>query len=377
VAGVLPTLFKLNDADRMVISGLEFRDAAPEGSGKYGTDTRGFGAVRLEHSDQVKLEGNVFTNIGVAIHISESNDVVVENNEIGHAAGNGIYLGTNFGTFQKSNRAAIVRNHIHDVGEVYFESAGVWFQAADDARVAFNFIENTAQFGIAGGSIWGPQDASYGNIIEYNLVRNANQQTSDGGAIKMMGEQADRQNSVVRYNLVMGTDQLMNRADGSFWPSGYEDTKEWPSPISWAIYTDGKASGIRIEGNVLLGNVSGIGINGGWSNVVTGNVIAYGSGMAFRVDDATGRSWRPVWAEPNRIEGNVVSANKANGGIAHVYAPDHSAGYVSFRRNMYFGKAGFESFYTWPPVMSSNGFGSLVDFQQVGQDVGSVMVGQR
>ncbi|MGO8658324.1 right-handed parallel beta-helix repeat-containing protein, partial [Rhizobium ruizarguesonis] len=82
----------------------------------------------------------------------------------------------------------------------------------------------------------------------------------DCGAIKMMGEQADPLNSTIRSNLVTGTGHLMNRVDGTFWPPGYENTSEWPSPISWAIYTDGKASGLRIEGNTLSGNVAAIGI---------------------------------------------------------------------------------------------------------------------
>ncbi|MGO8227395.1 hypothetical protein ACC794_38255, partial [Rhizobium ruizarguesonis] len=64
----------------------------------------------------------------------------------------------------------------------------------------------------------------------HNLFRNANQQTADGGAIKMMGEQADPLKSTIRSNLVTGTGHLMNRVDGTFWHPGYENTSEWPSP---------------------------------------------------------------------------------------------------------------------------------------------------
>ncbi|MGO6999741.1 right-handed parallel beta-helix repeat-containing protein [Rhizobium leguminosarum] len=373
VAGILPTFFRLDGADGMVISGLQFRDGDPQGSGKFGTDTRSFGAIRLDHSDRVRLLGNSIDNVGVGIHVSESKDVLIAGNVIGDVAGNGIYVGTTYGSFGKSDRARILSNHIHDIGRVYFETAGIWFQAADSIRIAHNLVENTAQFGIAGGSLWGAQDAVHDAVIEHNVIRNANQQTADGGAIKLMGEQADLLNSSIRYNLVTGTGQLMNRADGTFWPPGYENINEWPTPISWAIYTDGKASGVRIEGNTLSDNISAIGINGGWSNLVTGNVITHGSGAAFRVDDGTGREWHPPWARPNRIEGNIVSIGSSSGLAAYVYAPGHGPGYVQFARNRYIGNLNDKSFRIHPSIMRSGEFGNLRDLQKAGADTASVV----
>ncbi|MBB4237899.1 hypothetical protein GGD57_004502 [Rhizobium esperanzae] len=373
VAGILPTFFKLDGANGMVISALELRDGAPEGSGKFDTETRGFGAIRIEHADGVKILGNSIENVGVGVHVTESKDALIAANVIADVAGNGIYVGTNYGTFLKSNGARILSNHMHDIGKVYIETAGIWFQAADNVRIADNLIENTAQFGIAGGSLWGSNDAVYNAVIEHNVVHNANQQTADGGAIKMMGEQGDPLNSTIRSNLVTGTGHLMNRADGTFWPPGYENTSEWPSPISWAIYTDGKASGVRIEGNTLSGNVTAIGINGGWSNLVTGNVITHGSGAAFRVDDGTGRGWRPPWARPNRIEENVVSVDSDSGPVAYVNAPDHGPGYAQFARNRYSGNLNNQSFRLDPGIMPSGEFGGLRDLQKAGVDTGSVI----
>ncbi|MBB4510934.1 right-handed parallel beta-helix repeat-containing protein [Rhizobium johnstonii] len=373
VAGILPTFFRLDGADGMVVSGLQFRDGDPQGSGKFGTDTRSFGAIRLDHSDGVRLLGNSIDNVGVGIHVSESKDVLIAGNVIGDVAGNGIYVGTTYGSFGKSDGARILSNHIHDIGRVYFETAGIWFQAADNIRIAHNLVENTAQFGIAGGSLWGAQDAVHDAVIEHNEIRNANQQTADGGAIKLMGEQADLLNSSIRYNVITGTGQLMNRADGTFWPFGYENINEWPTPISWAIYTDGKASGVRIEGNTLSDNISAIGINGGWSNLVTGNVITRGSGAAFRVDDGTGRGWRPPWARPNRIESNIVSIDSSNGLAAYVYAPDHGPGYVQFAHNRYTGNLNDKSFRIHPSIMPSGEFGSLQDLQKAGADTESVV----
>ncbi|MBY5350895.1 right-handed parallel beta-helix repeat-containing protein [Rhizobium leguminosarum] len=374
VAGILPTFFKLDGADGMIVSGLEFRDGAPEGSGKFYTETRGFGAIRIEHADGVEILGNSIENVGVGVHVTESKDALIAGNVIADVAGNGIYVGTNYGTFGKSNGSRILSNHIHDIGKVYIETAGIWFQAADNVRIADNLIENTAQFGIAGGSLWGSNDAVYNAVIEHNVIHNANQQTADGGAIKMMGEQADPLNSTIRSNLVTGTGHLMNRVDGTFWPPGYENTSEWPSPISWAIYTDGKASGLRIEGNTLSGNVAAIGINGGWSNLVAGNVITHGSGAAFRVDDGTGRGWRPPWARPNRIEENAVSVDSDSGIVAYVNAPDLGLGFVQFARNRYSGNLNDKSFRVHPEIMRPGEFGSLGDLQKAGEDTGSVVM---
>ncbi|SHF00074.1 Nitrous oxidase accessory protein NosD, contains tandem CASH domains [Kaistia soli DSM 19436] len=371
IAGVLPTFFRLQGADQMLIAGLELRDGAPLGSGKLGTDTRGFGAIRLEQANGVAVVDNVIENVGVGIHVSESADVLIAGNEISHIAGTGIYIGTEYGRFGKSIGARVLSNHIHDIGTVYFESAGIFFQAADTIRIADNLIEDLSQFGIAGGSIWGSDDSVHDAVIEDNAVHRANQQTADGGAIKLMGMQADSLDSIIRRNLVTDTDQLMNRADGTFWPARYESTSEWPTPISWAIYLDGKASGVLIEDNTLSRNVSAIGINGGWSNVVRGNRISDGFGSAFRIDDGSGRDWRPDWAEPNRIEDNSVTLTAEDGLAASVYAPGHGASYVHFVRNHYFGPLDSHSFQYQPNVMASGQFGSLADLQSAGLDEGS------
>jgi parallel beta-helix repeat protein len=373
-AGTLPTLLSLDGADGMSITGLTLRDGSPIGTGKVGTDTRGGGAIRVARSADVHISGNDFEDVGVAIHVTESPAATITRNRIAHVAGNAIYLGTDYGSFGRSDGALIAGNHISDVGEVYFESAGIWFQATTGARVAHNLIERAAQFGIAGGSLWGPEDAVYDAVIELNEVRDANLATADGGAIKLMGEQADPLRSVIRQNLVTGTDQLMNRPDGSFWPARYESVDEWPTPISWAIYLDGKASGVTIENNLVVRNVAGIGLNGGWSNVVRGNIVAAGSGTAIRIDDGTGRDWHPPWAEPNLISGNLLEIETPGTPVTYVYAPGHGAGYARFAGNLYAGAIGDKSFKVWPEVMGHGSYGSPADAAAAGLDEGSRVV---
>lgn len=334
-AGLLASFLRLRDAPDVTISGLTLRDGAPEGSGKYATDMRSFGAIRLERSDRARLAGNRLENLGVGIHVSESSDVTIEGNRIAHTAGNAIYFGTTYGTFGRSDRGRIIDNRIADVGEVYFETAGIWFQAASALRISGNVVERAAQFGIAGGSIWGESDAVRDVVIEENRVRDANRLTADGGGIKMTGQQSTPLDSLIRHNVVTGTDQLMARPEGGFWPARYENIREWPGPVSWAIYLDSRASGVSVLDNRVEGNVAGIGINGGWSNLIRGNAIAGGTGCAFRIDDATGRDWRPDWAAPNLVEGNVVHIDRAGGCRMHVHAPGQGPAYVRFRNNMF------------------------------------------
>lgn len=372
-AGTLPTLLALDGADGMTIRGLALRDGSPIGTGKVGTDTRGGGAIRVARSASVRIEGNDFENVGVAIHVTESARARITGNRIAHVAGNAIYLGTDYGSFGRSDGALIAGNRISDVGEVYYESAGIAFQATTGSRIANNLIERAAQFGIAGGSLWGPEDAVYDTVIERNEVRDANRATADGGAIKLMGEQADRMRSVIRQNLVTGTDALMNRPDGTFWPARYENVDEWPTPISWAIYLDGKASGVTIEQNLVIGNVAGIGVNGGWNDVVRGNIVAGGVGAAIRIDDGTGRGWTPPWAEPNLVSGNLFQIETAGAPITHVYAPDHGAGYVRFAGNLYAGAIGAQSFRIWPATLPHGASGSPADAAAAGIDEGSIV----
>lgn len=368
VAGVLQTLLHVVGADEVVVAGLDFRDGSPRGTGGYLTSKQGGGAVRVEHAASVEVTGNTFENLGVGVHLSESPGALVACNDLRHIAGNAIYVGTSYGSFGRSDDTRILGNTIRDVGETYLDAAGVWFQAADRIRIAGNRIENVPQCGIVGGSVWGAQDASRGAIIEANTVVAANLRTADGGAIKLMGAQADRMDSVIRDNLVVGTDQLMNRPDGSFWPAHYENTDEWPGPISWAIYLDGRASGVTITGNLLRDNVAGIGINGGWSNVVAGNVVTGGYGSAFRIDDATGRGWRPDWAAPNRVESNVVTTERGPGRVVEVNAPDHGDGYVRFARNLYVGPLTDRSFRYSPGMALYGDTGGFRAFQRAGQD---------
>lgn len=369
-AGVLPTFLEVAGASDLVIAGLGFRDGAPEGSGKFGSHTRGGGAIRVEAANRARILGNSFRNLGVAIHVQESSGVEIHGNDIAHTAGNGIYLGTSYGSFGRSDDAVIAGNRIRSVGEVYSETAGIWTQASDRFRIEDNLITDSAQFAIAAGSIWGPQDASHDGTIARNRVDRANRATADGGAIKLMGAQADLQGIAIRDNVITGTEGLMNRPDGSFWPEGFEDATEWPTPISWAIYLDGKASGNTISGNLLSGNVAAIGINGGWSNVVSGNIVLGGSGTAVRIDDATGRDWHPDWAEPNRIAGNDFVVTRADGRVVDIHAPGHGLAFVRFAGNRYQGGLTRQSFSIQPPAMLLGRFGGFASFQSLGQDHG-------
>ncbi|MFT3973088.1 MAG: hypothetical protein QM699_06475 [Amaricoccus sp.] len=186
-----------------------------------------------------------------------------------------------------------------------------------------------------------------------------------------MGAQADPLRTVIRHNLVTGTGELMNHPDGTFWPDRYENVDEWPTPISWAIYLDGKASGVTIDSNLVLGNVAGIGVNGGWSNVIRGNVVAGGTGSAIRIDDGTGRDWTPAWGEANLVSGNLLSVDTPGTPLTYLYAPGHGAAYARFAGNIYAGAIDERSFKVWPEILGHGSYGAPADAERAGLDAGS------
>src|SRR5690606_29254406 len=108
VAGTLPTFFRLEHADRMVISGLQFRDGAPLGSGKYGTFTRLISAIRMMLSDEVYLLINVIENAAVVIHVPESMDVLIITLSNDEVPVYGIYIDGVYVRFLRSDGGLIL-----------------------------------------------------------------------------------------------------------------------------------------------------------------------------------------------------------------------------------------------------------------------------
>lgn len=107
--------------------------------------------VRLRGTENVAIEDCHFTASGSgAIRIDlygQSN--VIAGNHIEHMGGGGILLcGYGPGNKDVNKQNTVVRNHIHNVGEIYGHSPGIMLWQSGENRVANNLIHHTPYTGI-------------------------------------------------------------------------------------------------------------------------------------------------------------------------------------------------------------------------------------
>jgi parallel beta-helix repeat protein len=105
---------------------------------------------------------------------------------------------------------------------------------------------------------------SHDNIVEYNDIRNTNLETTDTGAIEMLGREKTDSGNVIQYNRILDTVGLKTNDDG-----------EILSPhMTWGIYLDDYASGVTVRGNLVArADWGGISVHGGKNNVIENNVF--------------------------------------------------------------------------------------------------------
>jgi parallel beta-helix repeat protein len=365
VGGSQKTLIRIDDASNIVIRGLDLRDTAaggdPEVSG---------GTVEIRTSRGIQFSRNVLKNVGIGVIVRDSDNVRITNTEISSVAGTAIYLTSDANGTAGTTGTVIANNWIHDVGTLYKTGSGIFFHGASDTLISHNLIEDLAKFGIGGGSIWmsgtGARDPSYRNVIEYNTIRNANRESSDGGAIMLAGIQQNLSGDIIRYNTITGTSAVGTDAKGNF--LAVQDL------VAWAIYLDDWASGIEVLSNVIDGNSSGgIFVHGGWNNTIRNNIIADGgTGMyALGIHE-------DVWIDPgkkmaanNRFTGNIVILSNGDSKAASVIGDRTIA---LFNGNLYWG-AGLNTrpFNIWPQSVFFGWSGNLQNWQRAGFDTRSVV----
>ena len=107
--------------------------------------------VRLRGTENVAIKDCHFTASGsgairVDLHGQKN---VISGNHIEHMGGGGILLcGYGPGTKDVNKHNTVVRNHIHNVGEIYGHSPGIMLWQSGENRVAHNLIHHTPYTGI-------------------------------------------------------------------------------------------------------------------------------------------------------------------------------------------------------------------------------------
>jgi hypothetical protein len=164
--------------------------------GSSGSWNRLPAAVEFTGAIQCRFEGNRIRHAGAAALNFEQGCVesVIGGNHICDAGANGIQLGETAAKPRDpadvSRTNEIANNVIHDCGQDYPGSVGVWIGHTDHSVVAHNLIYNLPYTGISVGWTWNPTPTvAKDNQIEYNHIHHVMQVLADGGGIYTLGFQ--------------------------------------------------------------------------------------------------------------------------------------------------------------------------------------------
>ena len=314
-AGSLDHVISVANASNITIGGLTLTDTVSTGTG-----------LSLNNATGVTVTGVTIANTGVGIHVSgNSTKDQIYGSEIRNTDQSGIRLDPGSGFVTVSG------NWIHDVGQLDTTGSGIWFTGASDDSFTHNLIQNTAAFGIGGGSVVGASDASFRDVISYNQISNANMQNADGGGIMITGQQQSLTNDIVSFNDIGHT-----LATGT----GDQPQLQFLPPadlVSFGIYLDDYASGVQVTDNVIHDGIGGILIHSGWNNTVSNNVLTGNSGIAI---EAQASNWQGAGSQPmanNTFAHNIVVLSQAGSTAAALV--DAASGAASWDSNLYSGSA--------------------------------------
>ncbi len=212
-------------------------------------------------------------------------NIQIKDNHIEHIGGTGILLcGYGPGTKDVNHHNLVFNNHIHNVGEIYSHSPGIFLWQSGENRVANNLIHNTPYSGIIVSGVmtdffskqsnarelsrtirWqevGTQKGqrtledvrpflhSHDNLVEYNEIHHAMEQLGDGNGIYIRGA---------------GTGNIIRR--------NYIHHLISPVALQSAIRTDGGQRDTLIAENLIYRCVSQ-GIQVKLNNHAVNNIIA-------------------------------------------------------------------------------------------------------
>ena len=351
--GLLPCIVEIDRSQDVAIQGLQLEGTAAQGA-----------AVCVDRSDQVVLEHDRLLNVGDGVRLTEATNSRISDNEIADLNGAAVLLR------QQSDGNSVTGNGIHRVGLLQKDSSGIWFDGSSRNVFAHNRIEDVSKFAIGGGSL--TSGGAYDNVIERNEIRRVNLQTSDGGAIMIIGWAQDATRDIIRGNFVSFTSAAGNVG----WDGKPHLTFQDPITrlVSFAIYLDDWTSGVQVTGNLLCRNIGGIDLHAGWDNRVAGNVLIGNAGIALSADASVwlGEGTHPHAMEHNLFEQNVVVLAQPSTGQSGVTAVGGPASVAAFDRNTYAGPGlNGRSFHRSPTMMASGYSGGAADWRALGQDLSS------
>ena len=293
VAARLTTLVRITGSN-IRLEGLTFCDAdyTVPGGGYTPDDAAIVVSGADGGGDLVAICGCRFEHAGgYAVRLEErSRRALIERNEMHGLGGGGVLMIGDDATKPVDNR--IIANTIVECGRVYKHIAAVYVTSGSRNHIAHNLIRRMPRYAISCKSSKGR--SSHENVIEYNDIADTNLETNDTGAIETLGKDRVPSGNVIRYNLVRNAVGLKTTQHGEFMSPHY----------TWGIYLDDFSSGTLIYGNIVDGTVlGGVNLHGGKDNRIENNILLNGSERQI--------SFSPYFNDPNDryMSGNVAVRN--------------------------------------------------------------------
>ena len=248
-------------------------------------------AIEALNSTAVTLTDDSFTGTGQAVVLDGTSNSVVSDNLMTTTTASAVE------ERDGANGNTIASNEIN--GDDAANTAGaIWLHGANDGRITNNQITNTTGAGISLSDFYGPGTTATqnnGTVVAGNVLSGVDSQSSDSGAIYVLGRSQDAATGiVVKMNFIGAT--------GS------------PGAHAVGIYLDDNASGVTVTQNIVQASPSlsdAFEIHGGSNDSIAGNIFDLGTGSPsfglFQQDEANESpqgSFRQLYNDSAR--GNVT-----------------------------------------------------------------------
>jgi hypothetical protein len=241
-------LLKINNVSNVCLNGIVFADNLADG------------AV-IKNSRNVVIENCTFRNISsTAVSISGCKKCGVRNSHIFNIGKAGINLsGGDRKTLTEANNYA-VDNHIHNYARLVKTYAPAVRLSGVGQLAAHNYIHDAPHNAVLfGGNL---------HLIDGNRIERVCLDTADAGAIYCGRDWALSGNRIIRNWIA--------------------DLGAAEHHDNWGIYLDDVASGITVNGNIMVDCPSGMLVGGGRNNNITGNLFVRCKTRAYLHYDCRG-----------------------------------------------------------------------------------------
>lgn len=207
------------------------------------------------------------------------------------------------GTADQAHHCSVVANKMERLGLIYKHVAGVYVTAGSDHYIAHNRITDVPRYAVSLKS-QGEASLAHRNVVEFNYIRRANQETNDTGAIECLGYERRHSGNIIRHNMILDTLGMDTTPEG-----------EIRSPhFCWGVYLDDFSSGTSVYGNIIARTpTGGVCVHAGKDNVIENNILVDGRDRQIHLhpegDPMTG----------NRFIRNIVAYSRPEAEVIYLF----------------------------------------------------------